>query len=243
MSRLSRRGCLFAAGAIVSAIALTVGGAVRQAPAPIASLPKPGTTTTVAPPPIPTTALPTTALATTALATTARPPKPRATASSPSSTTAQRRTRGPIATTAGAPTSRRPRTNTTRPAAPASPETAVLTLVNRERAAAGCPALRWSRHLGTAARLHSVDMAERNYFSHTSLDGRSPADRMRAQGYSRPGGENIGAGYRTAEAAVKGWMDSSGHRANILDCRYTALGVGVGTGGRWGVYWTQNFGF
>ncbi|SDI19029.1 Cysteine-rich secretory protein family protein [Actinokineospora alba] len=119
----------------------------------------------------------------------------------------------------------------------------MLTLVNRERAAAGCPALRWDDRLGVAARAHSVDMAARNYFSHTSLDGRSSADRMRAQGYPKPGGENIGAGYRTPEAAMKGWMNSSGHRANVLDCRYQALGVGVGKGGKWGIYWTQNFGF
>lgn len=235
MSRPSRRGCLVAAGALMSAIALTVGVAVLPHPAPVTSLPEPETppATTIAVPPSTTIAV---APSTTAVATTARSPQPRPTSSSPP-------TERPTTRTTTTSTPGRPRTSTPQPAPAESRETTVLTLVNRERAAAGCPTLRWSGHLGTAARLHSVDMADRNYFSHTSLDGRSPADRMRAQGYPRPGGENIGAGYRTPEAAMKGWMDSSGHRANILNCRYTALGVGVGTGGKWGIYWTQNFGF
>ncbi|MGQ0837486.1 CAP domain-containing protein [Actinokineospora sp.] len=235
MSHSSHRGWLVAAG--LSALLLTAAVAV---PALRDPGPPPASSTaqnrTIAAPTSTATAIPTATTTTSGTTTTG-------------STTITTTTTTTTATTTSTATSTATRTKTTGPttapppATPASPETAVLALVNRERAAAGCPALRWDDRIGSAARAHSVDMATRNYYSHTSLDGRGPADRMRAQGYPKPGGENIGAGYRTAEAAVKGWMDSSGHRANILDCRYRALGVGVGRGGKWGVYWTQNFGF
>jgi uncharacterized protein YkwD len=118
----------------------------------------------------------------------------------------------------------------------------VLRLVNVERAKVGCAALRWESRLATAARLHSEDMARRNYFSHTSLDGRTPWDRIRAQGYTDGSAENIAAGYSTAAAVMTGWMKSPGHKANILNCSNKALGVGIGKGGSYGTYWTQDFG-
>lgn len=119
----------------------------------------------------------------------------------------------------------------------------VVRLVNVERAkVANCPALRVDARLATAARLHSEDMARQDYFSHTSLDGRSPWDRIAAQGYTGASGENIAAGYRTAAAVMTGWMNSSGHRANILNCTSRAIGVGIGYGGSYGLYWTQTFG-
>ncbi len=118
----------------------------------------------------------------------------------------------------------------------------VLRLVNVERAKVGCAALRWESRLATAARLHSEDMARRNYFSHTSLDGRTPWDRIRAQGYTDGSAENIAAGYSTAAAVMTGWMNSPGHKANILNCSNKALGVGIGKGGTYGTYWTQDFG-
>ena len=119
----------------------------------------------------------------------------------------------------------------------------VLTLVNAERAKAGCRPVRASTALQRAAQAHSGDMASRDYFSHTSTDGRSFADRIRAAGY--PGGtvgENIAAGHSTAAAVMKSWMASAGHRANILSCSFTALGVGHAAGGSYGHYWTQDFG-
>lgn len=119
----------------------------------------------------------------------------------------------------------------------------MLAIVNQERSDAGCGPLTWNDELAAAARLHSADMARRDYFDHTSLDGRSPFDRMEAQGYGRPGGENIAAGQRSPESVMDSWMNSPGHRANILNCDYRALGVGIGKGGGYGVYWTQNFGF
>ena len=119
----------------------------------------------------------------------------------------------------------------------------MLRLVNAERSRAGCRLLTVNSALTKAARAHSTDMARKNYFSHTSLDGRSAVDRMRAAGYSgRMMGENIAAGQPTAASVVKAWMNSPGHRANILNCGYRYLGVGHATGGYYGNYWTQNFG-
>lgn len=118
----------------------------------------------------------------------------------------------------------------------------VVRLTNVERSRAGCPALRIDSRLNTAARLHSEDMARQDYFSHTSLDGRTWDQRIRAQGYGAPSGENIAAGYPDAASVMRGWMNSEGHRANILTCSHRAIGVGIGRGGSYGIYWTQNFG-
>lgn len=131
-------------------------------------------------------------------------------------------------------------------------EEQVVTLVNQRRAAgANCggtfypavPALVMNAKLRNAARLHSTDMAENNYFSHTSQDGRSPFQRMAAAGYtSSPMGENIAAGYSTPSSVVSGWMSSSGHCKNIMRSGFRAIGVGYASGGSYGHYWTQNFG-
>lgn len=122
-------------------------------------------------------------------------------------------------------------------------EARVFELTNAERATHGCPALAADDRLAAAARAHSADMAARDYFDHVSQDGRSFVDRVKAAGYPSPGAENIAAGQRTPEDVVKGWMDSPGHRANILNCGLKALGVGLARGGSYGRYWTQNFGW
>jgi uncharacterized protein YkwD len=141
------------------------------------------------------------------------------------------------------PTTRRT-TTTAVPSGLSALETQVLDLTNAERAKAGCDALRLDVHLRTAARGHSTDMAVHNYFSHTGRDGSDPGERMADAGFNirRGWAENIAAGYPTAKAVMTGWMNSSGHRANILNCRLQALGVGVArsSGGR--LYWTQDFG-
>ena len=139
------------------------------------------------------------------------------------------------------------------PPAPAAPtrtrsevelaEAKAFELTNAERAANGCPALAADDRLAAAARAHSADMAAQDYFDHVSQDGRSFVDRVKAAGYPAPGAENIAAGQRTAEAVIKGWMDSPGHRANILNCKLKTLGVGMARGGSYGIYWTQNFGW
>jgi uncharacterized protein YkwD len=92
---------------------------------------------------------------------------------------------------------------------------------------------------------HSQDMATNNYFEHTSLDGRSPFQRMTDAGYRySTAAENIGAGYSTPAAVVEGWMNSSGHRANILNCSLRQIGVGcaTSTSSKYRTYWTQAFG-
>ncbi|GAA1981609.1 hypothetical protein GCM10009817_23550 [Terrabacter lapilli] len=119
----------------------------------------------------------------------------------------------------------------------------VVQLVNAQRARVGCRALVTDARLSRAAQAHSVDMARRGYFSHTSLDGRTFVQRIRAQGYTGSRlGENIAAGQPTAKAVMDAWMKSPGHRANILNCRYTAIGVGAAVGGPYRYYWTQDFG-
>jgi uncharacterized protein YkwD len=131
---------------------------------------------------------------------------------------------------------------TTPPAAPApTPADEVVALANAARADAGCGALRNDAQLAAAAKGHSDDMAANGYFSHTSQDGRSFADRIEAAGYSgSPGGENIAQGQRSPQEVHDAWMNSEGHRRNILDCNFNAIGVGLHAGS-W--TWTQNFGY
>lgn len=124
-------------------------------------------------------------------------------------------------------------------------ELAVLELVNIERVAAGCGPVEGQYHLRTAAYLHSKDMADNGYFSHTGLNGSRFWERAQDAGYDGfAAGENIAAGYRTPEAVMTGWMNSPGHRNNILNCSHTHLGVGYhfGSGSSYGAYWTQVFG-
>lgn len=119
----------------------------------------------------------------------------------------------------------------------------VISLVNAARADAGCGPVAADGALTAAAQAHSADMAAGDYFSHTSKDGRTFADRIRAAGYS--GGalaENIAAGQSSAASVMAGWMDSPAHRATILNCSYRHIGVGVAQGGSYGTYWTQDFG-
>ena len=143
-------------------------------------------------------------------------------------------------------------TQTETPSAPAqneqpasnigSYELQVLNLVNEQRANYGLSALKYSTALEAVAYAHSKDMAQNNYFSHTNLSGQSPFDRMRQAGISyRSAAENIAAGQRTPQEVVNAWMNSSGHRANILNSSVTEMGVGIYSGGSYGVYWTQLF--
>ena len=103
-----------------------------------------------------------------------------------------------------------------------------------------CPwaaALSVDPRISAAAQGHSEDMAARGYFAHDSPDGRDFADRITAAGYSSPGAENIAQGQPDAATVVQDWMESPGHRRNILDCSLSTIGVGLADG-----YWTQNFG-
>nr|WTB36315.1 CAP domain-containing protein [Streptomyces sp. NBC_00830] len=128
------------------------------------------------------------------------------------------------------------------PAAGTSAQAAVLALVNEERAKVGCSPVAASASLAALAQHFSDDMAARGFFSHTDPDGQTPWDRASKAGVTGLGGENIARGQADAQAVMASWMNSEGHRANILNCDYKTLGVGVhyGSGGPW---WTQDFGF
>ncbi|MFC8125872.1 CAP domain-containing protein [Streptomyces sp. NPDC057302] len=134
-------------------------------------------------------------------------------------------------------------------ASPFSPQglaewgSAVLRLTNAERSAAGLRPLSPDPLLTVAAQGHSADMVARAFYSHTSPDGGEPWDRASAAGSRhRAIGENIACGQRTPAEVVDGWMNSPGHRANILKPSFTHLGVGFAGGGSTGTYWTQLFG-
>ena len=118
-------------------------------------------------------------------------------------------------------------------------ERQVVELVNVQRARNGLQPLSLDAGLCRFARVKSQDMHDNRYFDHTSPTYGSPFDMMRQFGITyASAGENIAMGYSTPEAVVNAWMNSSGHRANILSAKYTTLGVGfVPDGG----YWTQWF--
>ncbi|MEU3209270.1 CAP domain-containing protein, partial [Streptomyces cyaneofuscatus] len=162
-----------------------------------------------------------------------RKPKPK-----PSPT---KSTRPPAPSTA-APAPKPPPPPAPAPAPPASEGGQVLQIVNTERAKEGCGPVTSNDLLATAAQRHSADMAAQDYFSHTSLDGRDPGDRITAAGYRwSTYGENIAKGQRTPADVMQAWMNSPGHRANILNCSFKEMGIGkVDSGG--GPVWTQKFG-
>lgn len=203
----------------------------------------PGPTTPAAPTTAPATttpAGPTTAPATTAPAgpTTAPPTIPPAPTTPPGNPPTQNPPPPPPATTPPA---------TTPPANPpgtGTPQDEILRLTNVERQKAGCGPLLFDASLTAAAQAHSADMATNNYFSHTGLNGSTHISRARAAGWPNSSvSENIAAGSTTPAATIQMWMNSSGHRANILDCGSTHLGVGYAQGGgTYRYYWTQAFG-
>lgn len=175
--------------------------------------------------------------------------------SSPSASKPARET-SPSRTTPGEPAPSRPKTTPSRtatkaPSASTAPgpvsteaaaEAEVLKLVNEERAKVGCSALAANSSLARLAGAFSDDMAARDFFDHTDPDGATPWDRAAKAGITDLGGENIARGQASAAAVMEAWMNSPGHRANILNCDYKTLGVGVhvGQGGPW---WTQDFGY
>lgn len=118
-------------------------------------------------------------------------------------------------------------------------EKEVIRLVNEIRVANGMGELTADEELSRVARIKSQDMKDNNYFSHTSPVYGSPFDMMKNFGISyKTAGENIVRGQATPQAVVDGWMNSSGHRANILNASYNRIGVGYVADGN---YWTQMF--
>ena len=118
-------------------------------------------------------------------------------------------------------------------------ETEVVRLVNDQRAKYGLQPLTINWELSRVARYKSEDMAKNKYLSHTSPTYGTPFEMMRSFGISyRSAGENIAYGQRTPAAVMDAWMNSSGHRENILKASYTQIGVGYYANGN---YWTQMF--
>ncbi|NDU77668.1 sigma-70 family RNA polymerase sigma factor [Actinomadura sp. DSM 109109] len=137
--------------------------------------------------------------------------------------------------------SRSPKPKPRRTKASLSPGREVVRLANAQRARHGCRPLRESPALTRAAQRHSADMAARRVLTHDGAGGQDPGDRITAAGYRwRAWAENIQRGAATPSSAVSSWMTSTYHRANILNCAYTEIGVGFvsGSGGAW---WTQDF--
>jgi uncharacterized YkwD family protein/spore coat assembly protein SafA len=118
----------------------------------------------------------------------------------------------------------------------------VIQLTNQERAKQGLPALKPDWQLSRVARYKSADMRDNRYFSHTSPTYGSPFEMMRDFNISyRAAGENIAMGQTTPQQVVQGWMNSEGHRRNILSQKFTHIGVGYAKGGSGRHYWTQMF--
>lgn len=130
-------------------------------------------------------------------------------------------------------------------------EADALRLINERRAAgaicgargsyAAAPTLAAQAQLTSAAYAHSRDMADQNYFSHTSLDGRTPGARVSAAGYAWSSvGENIAAGYSTVQQTMDAWMASDGHCANLMNPGFTRFGLACArnSASTYGTYWT-----
>lgn len=140
------------------------------------------------------------------------------------------------------------------PVTPAGAETTfesmayeVVELTNLERDWAGLPPLEWNETLAVEATWHAQDMATRGYFGHYSPEGTSPTDRATLAGY--PGfawgpfvGENIAKGLPTSEGVVQAWLNSEGHRQNLLLPDYREIGVGISVAPDGSVVWVQNLG-
>lgn len=118
-------------------------------------------------------------------------------------------------------------------------EQEVLTLTNAEREKAGLAPLQFDEKLVESARAKSKDMSVNQYFSHTSPTYGSPFDQMQSFGVTyRAAAENIASGQRTPKEVVQAWMNSPGHRQNILTPHFTHIGIGYDQNGN---YWTQQF--
>ncbi|MFF2658279.1 CAP domain-containing protein [Kitasatospora sp. NPDC058032] len=171
------------------------------------------------------------------------PQQPSAPASAPATPDA------PATATATATAGAKPSTTAPRPSATTKPGGSsngsiaqqVVDLVNVQRSQAGCGPLTVDARLTTAAQVHSDDMADRSFFDHASPEGYHADHRIEAAGYRwSTWGENIARGQKDPAAVMESWMNSPGHRANILNCSFKQIGVGVrtGSGGPW---WTQVF--
>jgi uncharacterized protein YkwD len=119
----------------------------------------------------------------------------------------------------------------------------ILGLVNQERAKVGADPLRINEQLDLAADQHTLDQASMNKMSHTGSNGSNMGDRIKNAGYVFSyAGENVAYGFGDAAAVMSGWMNSAGHRQNILNPNYQEIGIGYAQGADGRPYWTQDFG-
>lgn len=243
-------GAVAASSGLLSQVSGDLDRITGDGPTTMADGAGPGTTGSDVPSPLGGTTAPAPSATTaTANTPTAKSPSARPSATRTRTVTHKAATPTPTRTTAAptTPVTRiAPHTTTPSPSKATDAVTAaraqILTLVNQQRATASCKPLTASSSLNTLAQNFSDDMAARGFFDHTDPDGNDPWDRAAKLGISNLGGENIAMGQADAQAVMDAWMNSPGHRANILNCQYTTLGVGVhfGSGGPW---WTQDFGF
>lgn len=118
----------------------------------------------------------------------------------------------------------------------------VIQLTNQERTQRGLKPLTANWQMSRVAKFKAQDMRDKGYFSHTSPTYGSPFQMMRDFNISfSAAGENIAGGQKTPQSVVNSWMQSPGHRRNILSKNYTQIGVGYAQGGKYGTYWVQEF--
>jgi uncharacterized protein YkwD len=119
----------------------------------------------------------------------------------------------------------------------------ILGLVNQERAKVDADPLKINEQLDLAADQHTLDQASMNKMSHTGSNGSNMGDRIKNAGYVfSSAAENVAYGFGDAAAVMSGWMNSAGHRQNILNPNYREIGIGYAQGADGRPYWTQDFG-
>ena len=152
-------------------------------------------------------------------------------------------TAAPTAKPTAQPTTQPTAAPTTKPTTTESAmEQEVFELVNKVRVENGLHTLKWAEDLAEIARAHCADMINRGFFSHTNPDGESPFDRLKNNGIAyRSAAENIAYGQKDAQEVMNSWMNSSGHRANILSKTVKEIGIGAVKNTRGTIYWTQMF--
>ncbi|WP_406458649.1 sigma-70 family RNA polymerase sigma factor [Streptomyces sp. NBC_00876] len=242
-ARRRRRNRRRAVGGAVLAACMTGGGLWYASPGPGAGSDGDTTARTSTGPVADLSASDTAASAAPAPSLSPSVPKPASPSAKKSATaTPSRNPRSTVAPTPGKTAAPRVPSASAGPKAPASTTDQVVALVNKERASAGCGPVAEDGQLTDAAQRHSDDMAARDFFEHTNPDGADPGRRVTDAGYRwSTYGENIARGQQTPESVMQSWMNSPGHRANILNCSFKDIGIGVhqGPGGPW---WTQDFG-
>ena len=132
--------------------------------------------------------------------------------------------------------------NTTSTSTFSAQQQEVLNIVNKERTSRGLSALKFNAELAKVATTKSQDMIDRNYFDHNSPTYGSPFDMMKKFGITyKSAGENIAMGQKTPQEVMTAWMNSDGHRKNILNSSFTEIGIGIAKDKNGRLYWTQMF--